>query len=378
VGGFSHSLIARLSLRLLQNPRLSQTSQTSFWPRFSLVLVDSGGCLPACSGIYLRRDWRFNRNARATSPYEYSTHRGDKNQISTTYCGFFEYLDRLLAVEFVVRRVARGIFMLMLNWLTLVRSALQSGSRPSMNRKQTLRGRRQLRHVSNAPALVEVLEDRALLAGNLIQVDTAGDGSPAAGHNTLRTAIAAANLTTGDVITFSSSLANTTITLTQGELLVTKTMTIVGANAPGLVIDGGGNSRILTSPARIRRWWGFRLSHCMAAMAWGRTAAGAAARSTTPGRSTWKTSRSTGTVPRGPAAAIYSATGSTLKLKADTFTGNSAGTSGGGVYDLGNMTLTTIQSQPTPPSLRGRCRACLTRHVCVHVHDYHRQHGGLE
>ena len=77
-----------------------------------------------------------------------------------------------------------------------------------------------------------------------IVVDIAGD-TEQAGHTTLRQAIALANADdSGDTITFDSSLAGNTITLTQGELLVTGSMTITGLGASQLAIDGGMTSRI--------------------------------------------------------------------------------------------------------------------------------------
>jgi predicted outer membrane repeat protein len=57
----------------------------------------------------------------------------------------------------------------------------------------------------------------------------------------LRNAIATAN--SGDTITFDSSLAGGTLTLTQGELVLNKSLTIDG-ESQNITIDAGGNSRI--------------------------------------------------------------------------------------------------------------------------------------
>ncbi|MEB3829280.1 DUF4347 domain-containing protein, partial [Phormidium sp. CCY1219] len=62
------------------------------------------------------------------------------------------------------------------------------------------------------------------------------------GVGSLRNAISTAQ--PGDTIAFDSSLANQTITLTSGELLVDKNLTIDGANAAGLTISGNNASRV--------------------------------------------------------------------------------------------------------------------------------------
>jgi parallel beta-helix repeat protein len=62
------------------------------------------------------------------------------------------------------------------------------------------------------------------------------------GIGSLREAIAIAQ--SGDTITFASTLANQTISLTNGELDISKNLTIDGANAPGLTISGNNASRI--------------------------------------------------------------------------------------------------------------------------------------
>ncbi|MBS0265083.1 MAG: hypothetical protein JSS02_24340 [Planctomycetes bacterium] len=96
-----------------------------------------------------------------------------------------------------------------------------------------------------APAAVQVLENRQLLSGILIVTTT----SDAVSHSgvSLRDAIATANADgSGDTIQFDPSLNGTTITLTQGELLITGSVTISGSagGASGITISGGNTSRI--------------------------------------------------------------------------------------------------------------------------------------
>jgi predicted outer membrane repeat protein len=62
------------------------------------------------------------------------------------------------------------------------------------------------------------------------------------GAGSLREAIATAN--SGDTIQFDPSLANSTITLTSGQIEINKNLTIDGSNSAGLTISGNNASRI--------------------------------------------------------------------------------------------------------------------------------------
>lgn len=62
------------------------------------------------------------------------------------------------------------------------------------------------------------------------------------GPGSLRQAVADAQ--PNDVIRFDASLNEQTLTLTSGEIRLAKPVTIDGSDAPGLVISGGGNSRV--------------------------------------------------------------------------------------------------------------------------------------
>jgi len=85
-------------------------------------------------------------------------------------------------------------------------------------------------------AQVETLENRRLLSA--LTVTTAADS----GAGSLRAEIAAAN--NGDTINFAASLQGQTITLTGGELLINKGLTIQGPGAAQLTISGGNASRV--------------------------------------------------------------------------------------------------------------------------------------
>ncbi|MGE5660570.1 MAG: hypothetical protein ACM37W_28610, partial [Actinomycetota bacterium] len=63
------------------------------------------------------------------------------------------------------------------------------------------------------------------------------------GVGSLRATISAA--AAGDIITFDPSLANKTITLTSGQLAITKDLTLDAASASNLTISGNNSSRIL-------------------------------------------------------------------------------------------------------------------------------------
>jgi hypothetical protein len=60
----------------------------------------------------------------------------------------------------------------------------------------------------------------------------------------LRQAIALANADSGDVVVFDPALSGSTITLTQGAIAITGSMTVAGLGAKNLTISGGGTSSI--------------------------------------------------------------------------------------------------------------------------------------
>lgn len=74
----------------------------------------------------------------------------------------------------------------------------------------------------------------------VVTADDSGAGS-------LRNTIASAE--SGDTIIFLSGLAGATITLTTGEILIDKDLTIQGLGADSLTVSGGGNSRVFNIAA---------------------------------------------------------------------------------------------------------------------------------
>ena len=82
-------------------------------------------------------------------------------------------------------------------------------------------------------------------------VDTNADGvanasdcvTPVASSCSLRDALAAAN-TDGDVIVFDGAMSGQTISLSQGQLIVTAGITITGLGSANLTVDAGGYSRV--------------------------------------------------------------------------------------------------------------------------------------
>jgi len=73
----------------------------------------------------------------------------------------------------------------------------------------------------------------------VITVTTNADSGP----GSLRAAIASAQA--GQTIRFATKLRGSTITLTSGQLVINKNVTIDGANAPGLTISGNQASRVI-------------------------------------------------------------------------------------------------------------------------------------
>ena len=197
-------------------------------------------------------------------------------------------------------------------FLEKMRSQWSDARRRSARRKSR-RGNTLARRSPNRSrfvAMVEILESRQVLSGMSIMVDTAADTSQP-GQTTLRDAITQANQDSGDTITFASSLAGQTITLTQGELLVTSSMTVTGLGASQLTISGGGNSRIFDICAND----------------------GGASHVSITGL-TLTDGNGTGANYMGAGGAIYNS--ENLTLAGNTFSGNSA-TSGGGLENRGTL-----------------------------------------
>src|ERR1700737_1596978 len=112
-------------------------------------------------------------------------------------------------------------------FISLKRSA---GRRTKTHRKPAPRGR------SFVPRL-EILEDRTVLS-TLTVTSPADDGS----SGTLRAVIARAS--DGDTIQFAKKLKGDTITLTLGQLIISKSLDIEGLGAKKLTISGNAASRV--------------------------------------------------------------------------------------------------------------------------------------
>ena len=96
--------------------------------------------------------------------------------------------------------------------------------------KTRKRGRRNLRRAASVfrPIMLD-LEDRTLLSTLIVTNDS--DNGP----GSLRDQIASA--ASGDTITFDNSLVGDTITLTTGELVISRSISIIGPGSNRLVIS---------------------------------------------------------------------------------------------------------------------------------------------
>ena len=164
----------------------------------------------------------------------------------------------------------------------------------------------------------------------VITVSNANDSGP----GSLRSAIADA--LPGDTITFDASLAEATIALTSGQLVIARDVTIDGLAAPGLVISGNQASRVFSVTTGVAT----TISHIK--ISDGYTADG------------------------GPGAGIFNS--GVLMLQQLVIAGNrtgdgqqpsdseaSSGGDGGGIYNEGTVTLdqTTVMSNTTGSGLDG-------------------------
>ncbi|MEI2579536.1 Ig-like domain-containing protein, partial [Scytonema sp. PRP1] len=149
------------------------------------------------------------------------------------------------------------------------------------------------------------------------------------GTGSLRDAIARANA--GDTIKFSPTLAGQTITLTSGQLLVNKSLTIDGAGVTGIKISGNNASRIfdVTAPSSTFTLRNLSLVNGRA-RGTGEEGAGGAIRTAGEGQlivenSTFQNNASSGE----GGGAIWAGYNSTNTILNSTFNGND-GTSGQG------------------------------------------------
>jgi uncharacterized repeat protein (TIGR01451 family) len=125
-------------------------------------------------------------------------------------------------------------------WLDSLRRLLEINQRKPVSRPRPKMVRRR-RLTLQGP---ERLEDRMVLS--TLTVSNLNDSvNFKAGDGSLRGEIAAAQ--SGDTIQFSSTLAGKSVNLTAGELLINKTLSLVGltaAGAPDITINAGDGSRV--------------------------------------------------------------------------------------------------------------------------------------
>ena len=173
-------------------------------------------------------------------------------------------------------------------------------------------------------AQVQTLESRRLLSA--LTVTIAADS----GHGSLRDEIAHAK--SGDTINFASSLKGQTITLTSGELLINKGLTIQGPGASQLTISGGNHSRVFdvtaSQPVVLT---GLTISNGDSFQGGGIFNAGGS--HLTVSACTISNSRADN------GGGIYNDFGGTVTLSACNISGDSAGL-GAGFYNAGRSNLT--------------------------------------
>jgi len=166
-------------------------------------------------------------------------------------------------------------------------------------------------------------------------LNDSGDGS-------LRQALE--DIAIGGTITFDPSLAGGTIALTSGPLVPANSVTIDGADAPGLSLNGGGSDRGLIVDAGLT----VNLAHLTVTNGYGWQLAGGILNN---GSLTLDHVTVTGNTMATDAGdfwqgggGIYSGEGATLNLVDSNVVNNNAGWSGGGVYSFFNTTTTIVRS----------------------------------
>ncbi|MCA8999382.1 MAG: hypothetical protein KDA80_20475, partial [Planctomycetaceae bacterium] len=185
----------------------------------------------------------------------------------------------------------------------------------------------------------ELLEDRTLLAA--FTVDTTADTVAADGKTSLREAIASANANADlDTISFDSSLAGQTITLSSGVLSITNDVDIQGLGGGKLTVDGNSQSQIfdIASGSTVS------ISHltltggiAKIGSAFDNTATGGAIHN--EGDLTLADMELTGNHAVSDGGAIFSESGSTISLERVTIAGNTSDLSGAGLAAYGPATI---------------------------------------
>lgn len=188
------------------------------------------------------------------------------------------------------------------------------------------------------PKVPILIDELRLACADSATVTTTAD----TGAGSLRQALA--TVCAGGTAEFTPALAGETIEL-QSPLTLTKNVTIDGSGAPGVTLDGGGDSRIIevnggvtatASDVRITGGYGFQLAGAVlnnGSLTLERVTV-TGNRVTTDGIDFWK-----------GGAGIYTGEGGTLRLVDSTVSDNIVdGGAGGGVYSFFNTTTTIERS----------------------------------
>jgi predicted outer membrane repeat protein len=169
---------------------------------------------------------------------------------------------------------------------------------------QRIRSQTGSRQRSACRPRLEALEDRSL-PSTLTVTNNLDSGS-----GSLRAEINKAH--SGDTIVFAPSLDGQTITLTSGELLLKKNLTITGPGAGQLTISGGGVSRVFEVGSK------FQLALSGLTLSGGKLGVGSSLNG----------------------GAISNDVGATLTVSGCTLSNNSTAYNGGAIYNAGTATVT--------------------------------------
>jgi beta-glucanase (GH16 family) len=166
-------------------------------------------------------------------------------------------------------------------------------------------------------------------------LNDSGDGS-------LRQALA--DIAIGGTITFDPGLAGGTIALTSGPLVPANSVTIDGADAPGLTLDGGGIDRVLIVDAGVA----VNLAHLTVTNGFGFQLAGGILNNGDLTLDHVTVTGNTMTTDAGDfwqgGGGIYNGEGSTLNLIDSTVSDNISGWTGGGIYSFFNTNTSLVRS----------------------------------
>lgn len=184
-----------------------------------------------------------------------------------------------------------------------------------------------------------MLDQVRLLKPTAVTVTSTADS----GLGSLRRAVDI--LADGGTIRFAPGLTGETITLTSGPLVVSgKTVNIVGTDAPGLTVSGGGTDRVFIINAGAAA----NISHLTIADGFGWQLAGGILNNGSLTLDHVTVTRNVMGTDAGDfwqgGGGIYNGNGATLNLIDSSVVNNTAAWSGGGVYAFFNSTIKIVRS----------------------------------